>query len=379
MFSLNDLSLNTQSVQLNKITSNTESTIKQHELVSDDAMINELSSELVSCLGNGKFTPVSEDSNLLNMLSEFKLLREQCFRWGNYTLLFENYGAYDKTGSITIEKSQGEGTLPIRHKLEFISTNIAELLDKLTKITDARLCKGFSDWASSVKEGASNDFKENVDRALLRMFKCVELHNNELDLSYLFLGSVPPLPEWIEMLSLIHNELDSIHVPESCKELEVDFNNLTEFPQVPDGITLISVNNNLISHIDSFPPKIEKIFISHNKLSEIPAIPDTTAVFDCGCNKIQEIRYFPKNLKEARIGYNNIEIVPAIPGNLKLLFMECNPIKEAFLMPWTLTGICYEISQRKYIVTNPDDYDKYSDMVKKYVIDGEELIIKYYM
>ncbi|HAW2910330.1 TPA: leucine-rich repeat domain-containing protein [Escherichia coli] len=379
MFSLNDLSLNTQSVQLNKITSNTESTIKQHELVSDDAMINELSSELVNCLGNGKFTPVSEDSNLLNMLSEFKLLREQCFRWGNYTLLFENYGAYDKTGSITIEKSQGEGTLPIRHKLEFISTNIAELLDKLTKITDARLCKGFSDWASSVKEGASNDFKENVDRALLRMFKCVELHNNELDLSYLFLGSVPPLPEWIEMLSLIHNELDSIHVPESCKELEVDFNNLTEFPQVPDGITLISVNNNLISHIDSFPPKIEKIFISHNKLSEIPAIPDTTAVFDCGCNKIQEIRYFPKNLKEARIGYNNIEVVPAIPGNLKLLFMECNPIKEAFLMPWTLTGICYEISQRKYIVTNPDDYDKYSDMVKKYVIDGEELIIKYYM
>ena len=379
MFPLNDLSLKTQSVQLNKVTSNTESTIKQHELVSDDAIINELSSELVSCLGNGKFTPISEDSKLLNMLSEFKLLREQCFRWGNYTLLFENYGAYDKTGSITIEKSQGEGTLPIRHKLEFISTNIAELLDKLTKITDARLCKGFSDWASSVKEGASNDVKENVDRALVRMFKCVELHNNELDLSSLFLGSVPPLPEWIEMLNLIENELDSIQVPESCKELELDFNNLTEFPQVPDGITLISVNNNLISHIDSFPPKAKIISICHNKLSEIPAIPDTTEVFDCGCNKIQEIRYFPKNLEKALIEYNNIEAVPAIHSKLKLLFIECNPIKEAFLMPWTLTGICYEISQRKYIVTNPDDYDKYSDMVKKYVIDGEDHLIKYYM
>ncbi|ENZ4671706.1 DUF5503 domain-containing protein, partial [Escherichia coli] len=363
MFPLNDLSLKTQSVQLNKVTSNTESTIKQQELASDDAMINELSSELVSCLGNGKFTPISEGSKLLNMLSEFKLLREQCFRWGNYTLLFENYGAYDKMGSITIEKSQGEGTLPIRHKLEFISTNIAELLDKLTKITDARLCKGFSDWASSVKEGASNDFKENVDRALVRLFKCVELHSNELNLSYLFLGSVPPLPEWIEMLSLIHNELDSIHVPESCKELEVDFNNLTEFPQVPDGITLISVNNNLISHIDSFPPKAKIISICHNKLSEIPTIPDTAKVFDCSENNIKEIRWLPKNLKEVHIEYNKIEVIPAIPGNLKLLFMECNPIKEAFLMPWTLTGICYEISQRKYIVTNPDDYDKYSDMV----------------
>ncbi|EIV0762764.1 leucine-rich repeat domain-containing protein [Escherichia coli] len=371
MFPLNDLSLKTQSVQLNKVTSNTESTINQHELVSDDAIINELSSELVSCLGNGKFTPISEDSKLLNMLSEFKLLREQCFRWGNYTLLFENYGAYDKTGSITIEKRQGEGTLPIRHKLEFISTNIAELQGKLTKITDARLCKGFSDWASSVKEGASNDLKQNVDRALVRMFKCVELHSNELDLSYLFLGSVPTLPEWIEMLSLLNNRLVTIQVPESCKELELDFNNFTECPKLPDGVTLVSLNNNQISRIDSFPPKAKKIFISNNKLSEIPAIPDITEAFDCSCNKIKEIRYFPKNLKEARIEYNYIEVIPAIHSKLKLLFMECNPIKKAFLMPWTLTDITYERSQRKYIVTNPADYDKYSDMVKRIVIDGK--------
>ncbi|EJK2759236.1 leucine-rich repeat domain-containing protein, partial [Escherichia coli] len=38
---------------------------------------------------------------------------------------------------------------------------------------------------------------------------------------------------------------------------------------------------------------------------------------------------------------------------------------------WTLTGICYERSQRKYIVTNSADYDKYSDIVKRVVIDGK--------
>lgn len=168
MFPLNDLSLKAQSVQLNKITSNTESTIKQQDLVSDDAMINELSSELVSCLGNGRFTPISEDSKLLNMLSEFKLLHSEYFGWGDYSLWFQGFSIYDKTGFIMIEKSQGAGNPPIRHTLEFISTNIAEFLDKLTKITDARLCKGFSDWANSVKEGASNDFKENVDIALVR-------------------------------------------------------------------------------------------------------------------------------------------------------------------------------------------------------------------
>lgn len=55
-------------------------------------------------------------------------------------------------------------------------------------------------------------------------------------------------------------------------------------------------------------------------------MPETTKLFNCGDNKIKEIQYFPNHLEKAR--------------------MEC---------------------------------DKYSDMVKKYVIDGEELIIKYYM
>lgn len=40
-----------------------------------------------------------------------------------------------------IEKNQGTGNPPIRHKLEFISTNIAEFLDNFTKITDSRLAK----------------------------------------------------------------------------------------------------------------------------------------------------------------------------------------------------------------------------------------------
>lgn len=266
MFPLNDLSLKTQPVQLNKVTSNTESTIKQHELVSDDAIINELSSELVSCLGNGKFTPISEDSKLFNMLSEFKWFSEQHFKWSNYIIWFENYGAYDKMGSITIEKRQGKGALPIGHRLEFISTNIAELVHKLTKITDARLCKGFSDWAISVKEGASNDFKENMDTALVRLFKCVERHNTKLDLTDLHLGSLPPLPSWIEVLYLRHNGLATIQVPESCKELELDFNNYMVFPKVSDGLTQVSVDNNLISRVDSSPSKAMTISIYRNKI-----------------------------------------------------------------------------------------------------------------
>ncbi|GDJ64773.1 hypothetical protein BvCmsKSNP120_04664 [Escherichia coli] len=99
-------------------------------------------------------------------------------------------------------------------------------------------------------------------------------------------------------------------------------------------------------------------------------MPETTKLFNCGDNKTKEIQYFPNHLEKARIEYN-IEVVPAIHSNLKLLFIECYPIKEEFLMPWTLTDITYEISQRKYIVTNSAEYDKYSDIVKRVVIDGK--------
>ena len=103
-------------------------------------------------------------------------------------------------------------------------------------------------------------------------------------------------------------------------------------------------------------------------------MPETTKLFNCGDNKIKEIQYFPNHLEKARMECD-IEVVSAIYSNKELLFKECNSFEETFLYH----GLCYERSQRKYIVTNPADYDKYSDMVKKYVIDGEELIIKYYM
>lgn len=77
-----------------------------------DAIINELSSELVSCLGNGKFTPISEDSKLFNMLSEFKLLHSEYFEWGDYTLWFQDFSICDKIGFIMIEKNRELVTHP---------------------------------------------------------------------------------------------------------------------------------------------------------------------------------------------------------------------------------------------------------------------------
>ncbi|ENE52095.1 putative defective phage integrase [Escherichia coli P0302293.9] len=68
------------------------------------------------------------------------------------------------------------------------------------------------------------------------------------------------------MLYLRHNGLATIQVPKFCKELELDFNDYMVFPKVSDGITQVSVDNNLISRVDSSPSKAMKIFIYRNKI-----------------------------------------------------------------------------------------------------------------
>ncbi|HAW0894303.1 TPA: hypothetical protein JLK53_001937 [Escherichia coli] len=86
MIPSNDLSLRVHSAQLNKVTS---IATEQQNPVSDDTFINELSNEFKTCLGGDEFRPINQYDNLLNMLSEFKVLSYTHFKSGNYTLRFD--------------------------------------------------------------------------------------------------------------------------------------------------------------------------------------------------------------------------------------------------------------------------------------------------
>ncbi|HAW0894304.1 TPA: hypothetical protein JLK53_001938 [Escherichia coli] len=217
-----------------------------------------------------------------------------------------------------------------------ISTSVQKLRDGMTA------------WGNSVNAGASDVVKNNVNIALEKMLDCCSIDKKTLDLSNLQLSSLPPLPEWIEVLLVYHNKLTKIQVPELCKELSASFNELTVFPEVPDNIIRISVANNKISYIASFPSKAEIILIGHNNLSEIPAIPDTTKIFSCSYNNIKKITHFPQNLIHAFIEHNNIQALPALHSNLKTLYAEDNPIKEEFKIPSTLKNISLDSRQKKY-------------------------------
>ncbi|WP_289627574.1 DUF5503 domain-containing protein [Escherichia coli] len=160
MFPSSDLTLRLQSGQLNRITSNTT---EQQNSLSDDTFINELSNELASCLGGDKFALINQDGKLLNMLSEFKFVSKEHFKWGDYTLRFD-YVNFSKKGCVTIEKSQGVGDLPILHKLEFISPNIQGLQEILTDTSFKKLYEGVKEWAESVKAGASHVVKKMCRR-----------------------------------------------------------------------------------------------------------------------------------------------------------------------------------------------------------------------
>ncbi|HAW0896849.1 TPA: leucine-rich repeat domain-containing protein [Escherichia coli] len=347
MIPSNDLFLKVQSVQFKKITSNAEPTTEQHWVATYDIFIDEFINELATSLLCSEFTPINQNGRLLRILSGFKFVSEEHFKWHNYSIRI-GYDISEYMGYVTIERSQGAGALPSLYKLEFISSNIAELQSQLIDLSVQHLCKDMRVWAESVKADASDVVKNNVDIALDRMLLCCKDRQKTLDLSNLQLSSLPPLPEWIEKLSVSNNKLTKIQVPVLCKKLSASFNKLTVFPEVPDNIIQISVTNNKISYIDSFPSKAEIILIGHNYLSEIPAIPDATMVFDCSYNNIKKIHYFPENLESVSIGHNRIQALPKLGRKLKKLSAEDNPIIEKFIIPSTLEKISLDSSQKKY-------------------------------
>ncbi|MWT71391.1 DUF5503 domain-containing protein [Escherichia coli] len=342
MIPIDDSPLRVQSAQLNKTIS---ITTEQQNPVPDDEFIRGLIDQLVICLGWDKFRPVNPEGELLDMLSEFKFLDKDCFKWGCYFLIFD-YDIFDQKGYVEIKKRQGGLASSISHKLEFIVPNIQDLQEKLITILVQKLCEGMRVWAESVKTGASEVVKNNVDTAFARMLLCCKEHQNTLDLSGLELGSLPPLPEWIKELSVRGNELSTIQMPLLCQNLDASRNKLTEFPKV-SAISQIYLNNNMISHIDSFPPYASIIDICYNNLSEIPAIPDNTKEFYCSHNKITTLPNFPNNMKRVNVGYNNIQTIPVIGTKLKTLCIAGTPFEKEFIKSRTLK-LCDQRKKYEY-------------------------------
>ncbi|QTD54431.1 S8 family serine peptidase [Sulfidibacter corallicola] len=137
-------------------------------------------------------------------------------------------------------------------------------------------------------------------------------HLHDLNLDGNQWTELPPLPEGLAYFRARFNQLTELpDLPASIEILEVDGNQLTELPTLPPQLLILSARNNRITafpefendrlfevdlghnqitHVDRLPQRIlTHLDLSHNRLSTLPPLPATVMVLNLAGNRLTEL------------------------------------------------------------------------------------------
>lgn len=144
--------------------------------------------------------------------------------------------------------------------------------------------------------------------------------NTPLNMSWLHLTELPPIPDTVEILECAFNfDLKTLpNLPPNLKGLYCMRCSLESLPILPDTLVNLSC--------------------SYNNLSELPNIPSQLVSLSCENNHIRELRNLPDSLQELLIQNNRISILPPLPANLQRIQAYDNLLREIPVLPETLTS-----------------------------------------
>lgn len=186
----------------------------------------------------------------------------------------------------------------------------------------------------------------------IRSWKKAKNPRKWLNLSYLNLTELPPLPSKLRRLKCDSNLLISLKgLPTGLLELECSCNDtLTSIDDIPDTIKHISIIscaslatiNRLPSslnslcmdymggllHIAYFPPKLEYLSISETPLETIPLFPESLRYAALEYTHINTLPPLPKCLETLITNSCYITTLPQLPNTLKYLYIRGTQINS---------------------------------------------------
>jgi hypothetical protein len=209
--------------------------------------------------------------------------------------------------------------------------------------------------------------------AALRRIRAWKKANNPrkwLNLSYLNLERLPPLPSNLRRLKCYRNSLTSLEgLPKGLKQIWCNSNMFESFKGLPDGLlSLICSENrslntiedipdsviylsigdcNGISTIKTFPRDLEKLYIwKMCALSKIEALPSKLKELDISETHslwtLKTLPAFPESLKSVNIFMTTINKLPELPNGLESLYVVDNYITELPPLPASLRRVVFE-------------------------------------
>ena len=108
---------------------------------------------------------------------------------------------------------------------------------------------------------------------------------------------------------------------------------------LPDGLTTLNLNGNLLTSLPPLPPTLTHLHCSRNKLTSLPSLPPSLEVLDCGGNQLISLPPLPPSLIELDCGSNRLINLPPLPPSLTNLICYCNRLTSLPPLPRSLTKL----------------------------------------
>ena len=128
------------------------------------------------------------------------------------------------------------------------------------------------------------DINEEMLKRIKDSFKEGPKENVVLDLSHLGIKVMPVIPSNVGVLNLNRNRLTEIPKLNELRN-----------PQFSKALTDLYIDYNKITELPDLPENLEFLTCSHNKLTELPEIPDSLVFLDCTYNNLDQPPVVPKN------------------------------------------------------------------------------------
>jgi Leucine-rich repeat (LRR) protein len=138
----------------------------------------------------------------------------------------------------------------------------------------------------------------------------VKLHSNliSVNLSYNEIIEFDELPDSLVTFICNNNQVNKLpELPIKLKYLSCNFNKLTDLPKLPLKLNSLYVNNNYLTHIDLLDLNdLNCLYCSNNKIQDINHIPISVNILVCNNNLLTDIPVLSKNIKTLDCSYNEI-------------------------------------------------------------------------
>lgn len=220
-------------------------------------------------------------------------------------------------------------------------------LNKCTLKGDLKLYK-------KLKYFELDTFTGDINRELIDIKDTLEFLNlKNIDMKF-FVNVYTKL----KSLTLIKCEISKIYNlnKSPLETLSVNYNNLTELPEIPDSVTNLDVSFNAIRSLNNLSSSLKFLNLRDNIISYIPKLPDNLEVFDCSENQtLKGLPILPDSIKMLYINDCNIfELPKELPKELSILECAKNKLNKLPKLPKTLTELDCSFNLLKKMTNLPE-------------------------